>query len=62
MFLKSVSEKVLYESRQHVMKDVLSEAIGDGVCLKNVNLRKAKLDGFVFQGVCLDSACLWGHR
>jgi uncharacterized protein YjbI with pentapeptide repeats len=60
MYLKSVSGETLFKSSHITIKEAVEEAVAEGVCLKSINLRKAKLEGAQIDMAKMPGACFWG--
>lgn len=60
MYLKSVSGETLFKSSHITIREAVEEAVAEGVCLKGINLRKAKLQGAQLDMAKMTDACFWG--
>lgn len=60
MYLKNLHGKIVYECRNHTIKECLYEAVQNNIDLTGVNLRKANLSGIHLYRGALKRACFWG--
>jgi hypothetical protein len=60
MYLKSVSENILYEGRFSSVKKGVEMAVADNVDLAGINLRCANMAHANLDNAKMGKACLWG--
>ncbi len=60
MYLKSINNNIIFEGKALSIKQEVENAVEQGVCLNNVNLRGVDLSKANLDYAQMSGACLWG--